>query len=298
MQEGSPRQPQNFSGGDGAAGNGGRARQILYIDDQCVTRDCISRVLAELLPDLSIEARAKAQDLVSGNSRADGFALVVLHGHGGRIDLSTNAARISDRRIIAELSILEEIAPDTPLVLLSDVETTQNVIEAFRRRIRGYVPTTLPIKQVAEAIRFAWAGGTFVPPSILSQCEPPDPVKNAPLSAPPVVPGNFSPRQREVLHGLWMGKSNKTIAYDLSMCESTVKVHIRQIMRKLHATNRTQVVVLTRPSSFDRIEPRGPMLCATNVLASGRPTIQPARQGPPVGPVNGPLATKNGRIAS
>jgi DNA-binding NarL/FixJ family response regulator len=298
MQESSTRQPQSFSGGDGVVENGRPGRQILYIDDQCVTRDCISHVLAELLPDLSIEARAKAQDLVSGNSRADGFALVVLHGHGGRIDLRTNAARIADSRIIAELSILDEIAPDTPLVLLSDVETAQNVIEAFRRRIRGYVPTTLPIKQVAEAIRFAWAGGTFVPLSILSQCGPADPVKNGPLSAPPVVPGNFSPRQCEVLHGLWMGKSNKTIAYDLSMCESTVKVHIRQIMKKLHATNRTQVVVRTRPSSFDGIESRGPMHSATNVLASGGSSIPPARQVQPVRPVNDPLVTKNGRIAS
>jgi DNA-binding NarL/FixJ family response regulator len=256
MPESSRRQPQSLRAG--IEGNGGPARQILYIDDKSLTRDCISHVLAELLPDLSIEAREKAQDLVSGDSRADGFALVVLHGHGGRIDLGTNAARIGDRRLIAELSILEEIAPDTPLVLLSDVETAQNVIEAFRRRIRGYVPTTLPIKQVAEAIRFAWAGGTFVPLSILSQCGPADPVKNGLLSASAVVLGNFSPRQREVLHRLWMGKSNKTIAYDLSMCESTVKVHIRQIMKKLHATNRTQVVVLTRPSSFDRVESRGP----------------------------------------
>jgi DNA-binding CsgD family transcriptional regulator len=65
------------------------------------------------------------------------------------------------------------------------------------------------------------------------------------------IPGNFSPRQREVLRRLWMGKPNKAIAYELNMCESTVKVHIRQIMKKLNATNRTQVVVLTRPSFPD-----------------------------------------------
>ena len=40
-------------------------------------------------------------------------------------------------------------------------------------------------------------------------------------------------------------KQNKTIAYELDMCESTVKVHIRAIMKKLNARNRTQVVLLT-----------------------------------------------------
>jgi DNA-binding NarL/FixJ family response regulator len=57
---------------------------------------------------------------------------------------------------------------------------------------------------------------------------------------------SFTPRQLEVLRRLWQGKQNKLIAYDLNMCESTVKVHIRHIMKKLNARNRTQVVLLTR----------------------------------------------------
>jgi DNA-binding NarL/FixJ family response regulator len=48
-----------------------------------------------------------------------------------------------------------------------------------------------------------------------------------------------------VLRLLQQGKQNKIIAYELGMCESTVKVHIRHIMRKLNARNRTQVVLLT-----------------------------------------------------
>src|SRR5215813_14903364 len=86
-----------------------RAREILYIDEQCLTRDCISRALAVHLPDLSVEPRAMAEDLVSGNSLADRFALIVLHGHGGRIALRTNAGRIADSRIVTELSLLERI---------------------------------------------------------------------------------------------------------------------------------------------------------------------------------------------
>jgi DNA-binding NarL/FixJ family response regulator len=59
------------------------------------------------------------------------------------------------------------------------------------------------------------------------------------------TPIEFSPRQLQVLELLQQGKQNKIIAYELGMCESTVKVHIRHIMRKLNARNRTQVVLLT-----------------------------------------------------
>ncbi len=50
----------------------------------------------------------------------------------------------------------------------------------------------------------------------------------------------FTERQLAVARALQRGDANKIIAYDLGLCESTVKVHIRNIMRKLKATNRTQ----------------------------------------------------------
>ena len=55
----------------------------------------------------------------------------------------------------------------------------------------------------------------------------------------------FTARQLDVLERLKQGQPNKIIAYELGMCESTVKVHIRNIMKKLKATNRTQVAFLT-----------------------------------------------------
>ena len=54
----------------------------------------------------------------------------------------------------------------------------------------------------------------------------------------------FSTRQAAVVEALRRGKSNKQIAYELAMCESTVKVHVRNIMKKLNAKNRTQVAFM------------------------------------------------------
>jgi DNA-binding NarL/FixJ family response regulator len=50
----------------------------------------------------------------------------------------------------------------------------------------------------------------------------------------------FTSRQIQVAKAIWEGKPNKIIAYELNMCESTVKIHARDIMRKLKATNRTE----------------------------------------------------------
>ena len=55
----------------------------------------------------------------------------------------------------------------------------------------------------------------------------------------------FSPRQLSVARALRKGTPNKIIAYELNMCESTVKVHVRNIMKKLKAKNRTEIAYLT-----------------------------------------------------
>ena len=76
------------------------------------------------------------------------------------------------------------------------------------------------------------AGGSYAPPASLLADEP----------SPQEARGLLTSRQSEVLRELRQGKPNKIIAYELGMSESTVKVHIRNIMRKVGATNRTQVV--------------------------------------------------------
>jgi DNA-binding NarL/FixJ family response regulator len=50
-------------------------------------------------------------------------------------------------------------------------------------------------------------------------------------------------RERKVIQAIRQGKPNKVIAYELNMCESTVKVHVRNIMKKLNARNRTDIAI-------------------------------------------------------
>lgn len=253
MRNGWTSQPNNRETTNEARveGIGERRGEILYLDEQHLTRDCISRELERHLPELKIVGHATAQDIATDDASSAKFLVVVLYDHAERLDAHA-PEKTDDGRTAAELSLLDQVAPDVPRILLSDVEVPEDIIRAFRRRIRGYIPTTLPIRQVAEAIRFVVAGGTFVPPSILSLSSRPDiPTENRAEPNPSAILANFSPRQNEVLRRLWRGSSNKMIAYELSMCESTVKVHIRHIMKKLNVSNRTQVVLRTRPLLLD-----------------------------------------------
>ncbi len=86
------------------------------------------------------------------------------------------------------------------------------------------------------------AGGTFVPASSLIAAQ--RRVESSEGKERRSSEGMFTARQAAVVEALRRGKSNKQIAYELAMCESTVKVHVRNIMKRLNARNRTQVALL------------------------------------------------------
>jgi DNA-binding NarL/FixJ family response regulator len=112
------------------------------------------------------------------------------------------------------------------------------MVKAFASGARGFIPTasTTP-KQVIEIIRLVKAGGTFAPSGLSLQGA------NGSGLTPTVVPSHqFTPRELAILERLRLGKANKAIAYELQVSESTVKVHIKSIMNKLRAKNRTEVV--------------------------------------------------------
>ena len=224
-------------------------RDIVYLDAKALTRNCIARELARRLPEFNVLEYAEVQDLIaSEEARLRTAAVAILYIHAERFGRHADGEP-GTSYVPTSLSLLEQMAPAVPRVLLSEVEVPEHILEAFHQHIRGYVPTTWPIDQVAEAIRFVAAGGTFVPQSILSlhirsERDSGDAANSSDLNE---LIARFSPRQSQVLRMLWKGCSNKLIAYELRMCESTVKVHIRHIMKKLNVSNRTQVALKTRP---------------------------------------------------
>jgi DNA-binding NarL/FixJ family response regulator len=125
---------------------------------------------------------------------------------------------------------------------LSDEEDPGQVIAALDKGVRGYIPTSLALSVAVEAMHLVRAGGTYIPASSLLSC------RRTLETKPPADDaggGVFTSRQTAVLRALREGKANKLIAYELNMRESTVKVHVRNIMKKLKARNRTEVAFKT-----------------------------------------------------
>jgi DNA-binding NarL/FixJ family response regulator len=87
--------------------------------------------------------------------------------------------------------------------------------------------------------------------------EEPSPAAQAPIPQGYGEPHRLTHRETEVLALVRQGKANKTIAYELGMSGSTVKVHVRHIMRKMGATNRTQAAFnVTRLPGMTEVGPK------------------------------------------
>jgi DNA-binding NarL/FixJ family response regulator len=206
---------------------------IIYVDHYALTRDCIGSQLASALPEFRLAVLASPSDA----GRVKQPRCVVYHTH---------SLSIEDGAVVHDLGLLQDIVNGVPVVVLSDIEQPQNVIAALHRGVRGYLLTSLSLKLASEAIRLVLFGGTFVPASALPLTRRSEPHRSAGAGEGAPGTAHLTPRQVEVLRHLWQGKQNKTIALELQMSEGTVKVHIRHIMKKLHARNRTQVVLMTQ----------------------------------------------------
>ena len=135
------------------------------------------------------------------------------------------------------LKALLEASPEIPVIVLGYKNDPQLARTAICHGAKGYIPFTMEFALAIEAMRFVLAGGTFVPVETLDF--------PGVAAAAPSAPGVVTNRELAVVCAIQQGKSNKIIAYDLNMSESTVKVHVRNIMKKLKAKNRTDVAMLS-----------------------------------------------------
>ena len=204
---------------------------LIYLDPRTFTRDCIGRWLQSHLSGFSVCALPDPEQIITAPAVSDATRAVIVN---------TGPERMSSPGFASLMSRLGELMPSVPVAVLSDYEDSENIRAAFELGVRGYLTTSLASLVAVQAVHLVCAGGTFAPAAALLSSAG----ARSGADGAPVIEG-FTQRQAQILDCLRRGMANKLIAYELNMCESTVKVHIRNIMKKLNATNRTQVVYLT-----------------------------------------------------
>ena len=232
--------------------------QVLLIDQNAFRRAGFLSLLENWAQSSNVGIKAVTPDAVATDFENLPDCHLVLLNLGSQSTDEENTRQL--------MKLLRTLIPDTPLAIVSDNTDPREVALAFRSGASGFIPTSLKPSVALQSFTFIMKGGAYFPPSALLQkielqeCEPDtdggpygdgeaqdeETEDRTPCNAKrrgksQIV--RLTTRQHEVLEQLRRGKSNKVIAGALDMTEATVKVHVRQIMRKLGATNRTQAAV-------------------------------------------------------
>jgi len=199
---------------------------VAVVESSPFLRECIRRSMQSALSVPVVTCSTLSE--LGTEQHAASTQLVVL----SLIDASREACA----NVLKDLSEFGSRSPVIALASTSDAELARAVIHSGAK---GYIPVTMGFEIAIEVMRFVLAGGTYVPPDYLLVSDP------FRLPASTAVPrlSALTSRELSVVRAIQQGKSNKIIANDLNMCLSTVKVHVRNVMKKMNAKNRTDVAM-------------------------------------------------------
>ncbi len=140
------------------------------------------------------------------------------------------------------VKVITEENPEVRVLMLTVSEDAQDLMEALRSGASGYLLKNIETDTLVDAIRRAAQGDSIVSPQMTAKLI--QGVRSQPKPVP-VAPerDKFSPRERDILICLAQGDSNKEIARTLDLAESTVKIHVQNIFKKLNMTSRVQVAL-------------------------------------------------------
>lgn len=207
--------------------------RLLVIDRRSLTLECLVAALADTRDIGSIVAVANENDALARmgeRGRAD-VALVNLAGDP-----------FDEQRIAAVRGSLDPVLPPGAIVLLTGLIDRAHMLAALKQGVLGFLSSDTPTHVILEALRLVSRGWTVYPPL--------DPKLLAPESrSPDAFPGiidsyALTARQRQVLRSLQRGMTNRDIANVLGISERAVKGHVQELMRRMGATNRTQIVAM------------------------------------------------------
>lgn len=199
--------------------------RILLADDHILIRDMIGLYL-ENGGNFDVTSAASLDEAVDIIEAGEKFSLVILDylmpGMNG----------------LQGLEKVMRATGGTPVALLSGMAKMPIVNQALEMGAVGFMPKTMSANSMVRAVRFMIEGENFVPLDFIRQQD--DELDQT----------NLRKRELEVLRGIGEGLSNKEIAIQLDVHETTVKAHVKSLCKKLGAKNRTQAAMQARELSI------------------------------------------------
>ncbi|MDQ1829420.1 two-component system response regulator NarL [Massilia scottii] len=143
---------------------------------------------------------------------------------------------------VETLQLMRQDCPDTAIVMLTVSEESHDLATALRAGASGYLIKNIDTDYLLRALRRAAAGETVVAEAmtgkLVAQLQ-----AGGPDDAPASELDKLTPREKEILESLARGESNKCIARNLDLAESTVKIHVQNVLKKLKLASRVQAAV-------------------------------------------------------
>ncbi len=208
--------------------------RVLLVDDHALFRSGIKSLLQR---HAEFEIVGEAGDGMEGVKRAGQLkpdvVLLDLHMPG-----------LSGRDAAA---MMAEESPSSNVLMLTVSEDAEDLIETLRAGACGYLLKNIEADALIAAINKAAEGESVISPQMMGKLlkgvRGELPPKTAAQTVVASELNKLSPREREILTFLARGQSNKEIARKLELAESTVKIHVQNILRKLNLTSRVQAAV-------------------------------------------------------
>jgi two-component system nitrate/nitrite response regulator NarL len=203
--------------------------RVLIIDDHALFRSGIKSVLQ------------RQADFVVVDEAGDGLEGVKRAKQSGPdvILLDLHMPGISG---LEALSLLADEAPTAQVVMLTVSEDTDDLLDALRAGARGYLLKNIDTEFLLDSIRRAAQGESVMSPHMAARLADAMRVLAGAGTASSAA-GKLSLREREVIALLAQSASNKEIARELNLSESTVKIHVQSILRKLNLSSRVHAAV-------------------------------------------------------
>ena len=193
--------------------------RVLSVDDHPLLNEGIAAIINDQ-PDMQLVAQA-----TSGREAVEKF-------RAHRPDVTLMDLRLPDMSGIDTMIAIRTEFPEARIIMLTTFEGDVEIQRALEAGARGYVLKSMPPKDLVAVIRQVHAGKKRIPSEVATRL------------AEHLGEENLTPRELEVLRYAANGNRNRDIGEKLFISEETVKVHIKHIMEKLGASDRTQAVAI------------------------------------------------------